>query len=125
MESDQLQKVKDNRNLVADPGARKDKFHVLSWTLTQQPEDVLNPENAIMNLASTVFDDLFSKAYNSFTAESYPNVLYVDAFGIRDKPSVFPYDKPRTVPTNADIAALAIAINNGKAGRNSYITGKK
>ncbi|KAF2473247.1 PLC-like phosphodiesterase [Lindgomyces ingoldianus] len=124
MEKDQLQKVKDNRNLVADAGQRKDRFHILSWTLTQQPEDVLNPDKAIMNLGASVFDDLISNAYNSFTPQSFPNVLFVDALGIRDKPVIFPFDKPVSVGTNFDIAALAIAVNNGMAGRNSYITGR-
>ncbi|KAF2262630.1 PLC-like phosphodiesterase [Lojkania enalia] len=124
MEADQLQKVKDNRNLVADASKRKDKFHILSWTLTQQPEDVLNFDKAIMNLGVSVFDDLVSDAYNAFTPESFPNVLYVDSLGIRDKPVVFPFDKPRSVPTNADIAALAMAINNGIVGRNGYVTGR-
>jgi hypothetical protein len=123
MQRDQLQKVKDNRNIVADSSKRKDKFHVLSWTLTQQPEDVLNFDKAIMNLAVSVFDKLVSEAFNSFTPESFPNVLYVDAIGIRDKPVVFPFDKPRSVATNTDIAALAVAINNAKAGQNSYIIG--
>ncbi|PSN67147.1 PLC-like phosphodiesterase [Corynespora cassiicola Philippines] len=124
MENDQIKKVKDERNLVADDGKRKDKFHILSWTLTQQPEDVLNPDKAIMNLATEVHDDLFDKAFNAFTPESFPNVLYVDAIGIRDKPVVFPFDKPRGVDKNYDIAALAIAINNAMAGRNDYITKK-
>jgi hypothetical protein len=123
MRNDQLRKVKANRNLVGDAGQRKDKFHILSWTLTQQAEDVLNPDKAIMNLGAEVFDDLVDKAFNSFTPESFPNVLYVDALGIRDKPVTFPFDKPRSVPTNTDIAALAIAVNNAKAGRNGYITG--
>lgn len=123
MKADQLQKVKDNRNLVADPAQLKDKFHILSWTLTQAPEDVLNPDKAIMNLGTSVFDDLIVDAFNSFTPESFPNVLYVDSMGIRDKPVVFPFDKPAQVATNTDIASLAMAINNAKAGRNSYITG--
>jgi hypothetical protein len=124
MKSDQLQKLRDNRNLVADPAARKDKFHLLSWTMTQQPEDVLNPEQAIMNMAADVFDELVSEAYSTFTPQIFPNVLYVDALGIRDRPIVFPYDKPTSVSVINDIAALAIAVNNGKAGRNGYVTGR-
>jgi hypothetical protein len=124
MESDQLRKLKDNRNLVADSAARKDKFHILSWTLTQQPEDVLNPDKAIMNIAAGAFDDLVSEAWNAFTPQSFPNVLYVDALGVRDKSVVFPFDKPRSVPVNNDITALAIAVNNGMAGRNGYVTGR-
>jgi hypothetical protein len=122
MSKDQLEKVKKERNIVSDDGKRKDKFHILSWTLTQKPDDVLNPDNAIMNFGAEVFDALISDAFNSFTPESFPNVLYVDALGVRDKPVVFPFDKPRTVATNTDIVALAIAINNSKAGQNSYIT---
>jgi hypothetical protein len=124
MKSDQLTKLKANRNIVSDTGSRKDKFHVLSWLMTQQPEDVLIFERAIMNLAVDVFDDLISEAWNAFTPESFPNVLFVDALGIRDKSVVFPYDKPRSVPVNNDIAALAIAVNNGMAGRNRYVTGR-
>lgn len=123
MEKDQLAKLKTERNLVANAGQRKDKFHLLSWTLTQQAEDVLNFDKAIMNLAVSVYDDLFVNAFNSFTPESLPNVLYIDAVGIRDKSVVFPYDKPRSVSTNYDIASLAIAVNNAMAGRNGYITG--
>ncbi|OCK83889.1 PLC-like phosphodiesterase [Lepidopterella palustris CBS 459.81] len=122
MEADQLQKLAANRNIVADPGSRKDVFHLLSWTLTQQPEDVLNPDRAILNLAVTVYDDLFSTAYNAFTPESFPNVLYMDAYAIRDKPVLFPYDKPAAVTAYPDVYALAMAVNNGIAARNSYVT---
>lgn len=124
MKTDQFKKLKDNRNIVADTSQRKDKFHVLSWLLTQQPEDVLIFERAIMNLAAEAFDDLVSDGWNAFTPESFPNVLFVDALGIRDKPVVFPYDKLRSVPVNNDITALAIAVNNGLAGRNKVITGR-
>lgn len=124
MSNDQLKKLKDQRNIVADASSRKDKFHILSWTLTQQPEDVLNLDLAILNLNAAVFDPLVKKAWNNFTPESFPNVLFVDALGIRDKSVVFPFDKPRQVPVNNDIAALAIAVNNGMAGRNKVITGR-
>ncbi|KAF2115824.1 PLC-like phosphodiesterase [Lophiotrema nucula] len=120
MESDQLQKLKDNRAISQG----KDKFHILSWTLTQQPEDVLNPDRAIMNLGVSVNNDLMDKAFNAFTLDSFPNVLYVDALGIRDKPVVFPYDKVRSgLATNSDLASLAVAVNNGIAGRNTAVTG--
>lgn len=124
MKSDQLKKLKDNRNIVSDAGARKDKFHVLSWLMTQQPEDVLIFERAILNMAAEAFDDLVSEAWNAFTPQSFPNVLFVDAVGIRDKSVALPYDKVKSVPVNNDIAALAIAVNNGMAGRNTYITGR-
>ena len=124
MKSDQLGKLEANRYVVSDPSNRKDKFHIFSWTLTQQPEDVLNFDRAILNMAASAFDELVSEAWNAFTPERFPNVLFVDALGIRDKSVVFPYDKPRNVAVNYDIAALAIAVNNGIAGRNKYITGR-
>ncbi|KAF1947977.1 PLC-like phosphodiesterase [Clathrospora elynae] len=123
MKSDQLAKLKANRNIVSSPDS-KDTFHILSWTITQQPEDVLNFDRAIMNLAADAFDDLVSEAWNAFTPESFPNVLFVDALGIRDKSVVFPYDKPKSVSVNYDIAALAIAVNNGMAGQNGVVTGR-
>ncbi len=124
MRDDQLRKLKDERNIVSDAASRKDNFHVLSWTLTQQPEDVLNLDRAILNLNAGAFDDLVERAWNAFTPESFPNVLFVDALGIRDKSVVFPFEKPRQVPVNNDIVALAIAVNNGMAGRNKVITGR-
>ncbi|KAI4943949.1 hypothetical protein J4E91_009096 [Alternaria rosae] len=48
MKSDQLAKLKLNRNIVAEQSQRKDMFHIFSWTLTQQPEDVLIFDKAIM-----------------------------------------------------------------------------
>jgi hypothetical protein len=52
MKKDQLDKLKAERNLVADDAQRKDKFHIFSWTLTQQAEDLLNFDKAIMNCLS-------------------------------------------------------------------------
>jgi hypothetical protein len=124
MKNDQLAKLAANRNIVADANARRDKFHILSWTLTQQPQDVLNFDRAIMNLAVEAFDDLVSDAWNAFTPQSFPNVLYVDAVGIRDKSVLPPYDKPRTVWVVSDLVALAVAVNNGVAGRNGVVTGR-
>lgn len=124
MKSDQLAKLTANRNIVADPSARKDGFHVLSWLITQQPEDVLNPDRAILNLAADAFDDLVSDGWNAFTPQTFPNVLFVDALGIRDKSVVFPYGKVNTVAVNNDITALAIAVNNGMTGRNTVVTGR-
>jgi hypothetical protein len=124
MKSDQFAKLKANRNIVGDPAARKDGFHVLSWLITQQPGDVLNAERAILNLAAEAFDDIVNEGWNTFMPESFPNVLFVDALGIRDKSVAFPYDKVNSVGVNQDIVALAVAVNNGIAGRNGFVTGK-
>jgi len=76
-------------------------------------------------MAATAFDELVSDAWNAFTPQSFPNVLFVDSLGVRDKSVVFPFDKPRGgLSVNADITALAIAVNNGLAGRNGLVTGR-
>jgi hypothetical protein len=124
MEADQFRKLRDARNIVADAATRHDTFHVLSWTLTQQTEDLLNYDKAILNMGAAAFDDLASEAWNQFTPQSFPNVLYVDALGIRDKSVMFMRPAPVTVPVNNDIAALAVAVNNRIAGRNGYVTGR-
>lgn len=123
MRTDQLAKLHAERNIIADTAQRKDKFHIFSWTLTQQPDDVLNLDRAILNLNAAAFDGLVEKGWAGFSPEAFPNVLFVDALGVRDKSVVFPFDKVREVPRNADIVALAIAVNNGLAGRNKVVTG--
>ncbi|USP73780.1 PLC-like phosphodiesterase [Curvularia clavata] len=125
MKNDQLAKLKQQRNIVADARERKDVFHIFSWTLTQQPEDVLVFDKAIMNMAVSAFDSLISDAWNAFTPQSFPNVLFVDSLGVRDKSVVFPFDKVKSgLSTNTDIAAFAVAVNNAFAGRNSVVTGR-
>lgn len=116
MESDQLSKLASNRNLAATN--TKDTFHLLSWTLTQQ-----NPfGDAIVNIAVSVIDDLFSTAYSAFTPTSYPSVLYLDAFACRDRASNdLTKSTPDTVPAYWDVAALAVAVNFGIAGSNSWV----
>jgi hypothetical protein len=121
MKTDQLAKLRQERNIAQ----RKDTFHVLSWTLTQQAEDVLNFDKAVMNMAAEAFDDLVSEAWNAFTPQSFPNVLFVDSLGVRDKSVVFPYDKVKAgLKINGDVKALAVAVNNGMAGRNTVVTGR-
>jgi hypothetical protein len=53
MKKDQLAKLKQQRNIVTDARERRDKFHIFSWTLTQQPEDVLVFDRAIMYVTSS------------------------------------------------------------------------
>jgi len=109
LKSDQLAKLASNRNLSAS----KSTFHVLSWTLTQQPDDVFNFDRAILNLAAGALDDLVSEAWNAFTPDSFPNVLFVDALGVREKSVVAPWVEPkRGVGVVSDVAALAMGVNN-------------
>jgi hypothetical protein len=100
-------------HVVSDTASREDTFHILSWTLTQQAEDVLNFDRAIMNMAAEAFNELVSEAWNVFTPTRFP-----DALGIRDKSVVFPFDGVGSVGVNGDVAALAVAVNNGVVGRN-------
>lgn len=121
MQADQLRKLAENRNIVADGAARKDIFHVLSWTLTQQ-----NPitEDAIVNLAVSVWNPLFTNGYNAFKPESFPNVLYMDAYACRDRAAKNPFaNGPDDVPAYHDVTALAMSVNNAIASKNTYITG--
>ncbi|KAF2633711.1 hypothetical protein BU25DRAFT_464926 [Macroventuria anomochaeta] len=101
MKDDQVKRLKDERNIASDPACLKDKIHILSWTPTQQREDVLNLDRAILNPNAAVSDDLVEKAWNAFTPIT----------SRMDKSVVFPFDKSRHVPVNNDIAALAIAVN--------------
>jgi hypothetical protein len=74
-------------------------------------------------MAASAFDDLISETWNVFTPQSFPNVLFVDSLGVRDKSVVFPFDKPKQgLQANPDIAAFAAAVNNGIAGRNRVVT---
>ena len=76
-------------------------------------------------MAVSAFDSLISDAWNAFTPQSFPNVLFVDSLGVRDKSVVFPFDKVKSgLSTNTDIAAFAVAVNNAFAGRNSVVTGR-
>ncbi|KAL6169471.1 hypothetical protein ACJQWK_04493 [Exserohilum turcicum] len=124
MQQDQLAKLRAQRKIVGNAGARKGVFHVFSWTLTQDVNDVLNYDRAIMNMATDAFDALISNAWPAFTPQSFPNVLYVDSLGVRDKSVAFPFLEPKkNLPVNVDIAAFAVAVNNAVAGRNAYVLG--
>lgn len=115
MRDDQLGKMRANRRVV--PGG-DDRFFMLSWTLTA------GPHQDILRSTTKTYYPLF-EAFNAFTPESFPNVLYVDAFGMQypqklNLPGDFVPFPPRKT---RDITALAMAINNGMAARNKYITG--
>ncbi|KAF2836662.1 PLC-like phosphodiesterase [Patellaria atrata CBS 101060] len=122
MASDQLRKLKDNRNVVSSGG--KDGFFLLSWTLTQQEADVLNPVIWILDFAARAFSPLFYQAFNSISPTSFPNVLFIDLFGLDDNPynRLDPEAPPRTYTVSRDVAAMAMAVNH-IAGKNSFVTG--
>ncbi|KAF2090633.1 PLC-like phosphodiesterase, partial [Saccharata proteae CBS 121410] len=104
MELDQISKLASNR---ATPD---DTFFLLSWTLTESAVesvwgDIPIPGgfNTILALAGSAYEPLFN-SFGNFTAQSYPNVLYMDLMGAT-------FDADATTP-NTDIAALAMAVNN-------------
>ncbi|KAL1621070.1 hypothetical protein SLS56_009376 [Neofusicoccum ribis] len=107
MSSDQLSKLSTNRKTPDDT------FFLLSWTLTESVIDTIwgsipipGDLNSILELAGTAYQPLF-ESFGNFTAESYPNVLYMDLFGAYDQDAASP---------STEVAALALAIN-GIAGR--------
>ncbi|KAF2453645.1 PLC-like phosphodiesterase [Lineolata rhizophorae] len=119
MRSDQVSKLKSNRDIV--PGG-KDGFFLLSWTLTMEDVgDILNPAVSILGFSSKCYYPLF-EVFNSFRPQSFPNVIYVDGFGVQ-LPGNYLFDDFHGNPRpSTDITALAMAVN-GIAGKNTYITG--
>ena len=106
MADDQIKKLKTERKLVPDKAQRKDKFHILSWTLTPELAGAIKP------LAlEEAYDPLFWKAYADFTPISYPNVLLMDFIGAAGSNS-----------TN-ELLATAMAVNLQIASQNCYVGG--
>lgn len=107
MAADQLTKLANCRKNPDEP------IFLLSWTLTESVIDTIwgsvpipGDLNSILELAGTAYQPLF-ETFSNFTAQTYPNVLYVDLFGT--------FDQDATSPST-EITALALAIN-GIAGR--------
>jgi len=94
MQSDQLAKLAAQRT-SPDAG-----YFLLSWTLTQDSLQATTCAtgftDSILDLANTANPALYSALLPACTAQSYPNILYID--GVQ----------------TSDIAALAMAVN-GKA----------
>lgn len=94
MQSDQLGKLAKQR---PSPDAQ---YFLLSWTLTQDNTQAttcaLGTADSILELADTANPALYGALLPACTAQSYPNILYID--GVQ----------------SSDIAALAMAVN-GKA----------
>lgn len=88
LSSDQLTKMK---NVRTSPDSQ---LFLLSWTLTQQIEDIIDPAGAsIIGLAAKAKSSLWSSVFGACTSSSYPNVIFIDDFD------------------TADATALAMAIN--------------
>lgn len=84
METDQINKLRQQRTSPDSP------LFLLSWTLTEAWEDIVT--GSIINLAQEADPRISQVVWPAISAQSYPNILYVDAF-------------------NSQITALAIAIN--------------
>jgi hypothetical protein len=95
MEADQLQKMQQQR---PNPDAAP---FLLSWTLTQQsPQDIDIVGRSIIDLAQTVFPDLFTnKFWGALSRDTYPNFIMIDAWS-----------------PDRRLAALVVAINKYFAG---------
>lgn len=86
MTSDQLQKM---RSVRSNPDAQ---LFLLSWTLTQQAQDILKGIS-IKSLANTAYPSLFTQVPPACSANTYPNILFIDNW------------------VDANVTALALAIN--------------
>ncbi|KAF8854965.1 PLC-like phosphodiesterase [Acephala macrosclerotiorum] len=95
MANDQLTKMHNQR-----PSSQSRMF-LLSWTLTQNIGDILNPLFAsILDLAAKANVAVYKWLWDNMSSESYPNVVMVDGF-----------------EANGDLVALVMAINFHFAGR--------
>ncbi|NJL29009.1 MAG: hypothetical protein HC897_14535 [Thermoanaerobaculia bacterium] len=89
METDQLNKLAAQR---PNPDAG---YFLLSWTLTQNNVQAALPTSeSILSLAATANRALYGALLPACSAQTYPNILYIDAV------------------SSSDIAALAMAVNN-------------
>ncbi|PGH08809.1 hypothetical protein AJ80_07768 [Polytolypa hystricis UAMH7299] len=123
MADDQVAKLKANRNVVADNNARKDKFHVLSWTLTLQT--IENLFNSIERLATELaYDPLFWRGYTAFTATSFPNVIFTDYLGATEVLSDGNPPGDAYGNTKNEVLSLALAVNLQLASSNCYVAGQ-
>lgn len=94
MRGDQLSKLFANK-----PNADSVLF-LLSWTLTQQPEDIIESKS-ILSLAATANNGLYTDVFSYVKSSSLPNIIYVDNFD------------------SSDITAFTIALNHAYATKTS------
>jgi hypothetical protein len=127
MATNQLQKLERERSITADDAQRKDTFFILSWTLTNNVESILKGKSIAHLALDLAYDSIFWRAYNSFTPESYPNVLYMDFLGTADwAPTIPGQPKWPAMPpdgTYPDVMLLAMAVNLQIASQNKYVLG--
>ncbi|KAF2423519.1 PLC-like phosphodiesterase [Tothia fuscella] len=125
MASDQIQKLHQARVITDDNALRKDHFFIFSWTLTSNFESILKGKSIAHLALDLAYDSIFWRAYNSFTPESFPNVLYMDFFGTADWAPAVPgvSQWPSTPPngTYTDVMLLAMAVNLQIASQNPYV----
>lgn len=125
MATDQLEKLHKQRLIVPDDISRKDTFFILSWTLTSNVESILRGKSIAHLAVDLAYDSIFWRAYNSFTPQSYPNVLYMDFFGTADWAPTIPGQPrwPEMPPkgTYPDIMLLAMSVNLQIASQNRYV----
>jgi hypothetical protein len=115
MENDQISKLHNNRKIRGF--SPQDGFHVFSWTLTQNVEDILGGwTSSIYDLAEEAYDPLFETGFASITPDSFPNVLYVDLLGSGISPDA-------SLPFIMD--DRAVAKRQGKIGRTPIQSDKR
>ncbi|KAJ3160489.1 hypothetical protein HDU88_007949 [Geranomyces variabilis] len=122
MAADQIKKLLTNRSVgSADP--EKDRFHVLSWTLTEDTQVTLSPVT-VLDLAMDAYDSLFWDAFHSFTPYSFPSVLLMDGVGFATTKGYGSNEQDELYrESNGEALALAIAVNLAIASKNCDIGG--
>ncbi|KAF8170736.1 PLC-like phosphodiesterase [Mycena galopus ATCC 62051] len=74
MESDQLAKMAAQRTTPTS------SYFLLSWTLTQDTLEVLGLGDSILTLANEADSALYTALPPKLSANTYPNILYIDNF---------------------------------------------
>ncbi|KAL8359373.1 hypothetical protein RB601_007892 [Gaeumannomyces tritici] len=116
MTADQAGWVRANRNLVSDPGARRDRFLISQHILTVKALNVLvaSIEGYAVDVA---YDALFWRVFSAYTPWSFPSVLLMDYVGILYRGDRSP------LPEAGEARALVMAVNVGLASRNCWLGG--
>ncbi|KAJ7607953.1 PLC-like phosphodiesterase [Roridomyces roridus] len=74
MESDQLSKMASQR------GSPDQSYFLLSWTLTQDALETIGLGDSILTLANSADPALYTALPPKLSANTYPNILYIDNF---------------------------------------------
>ncbi|KAL5594624.1 hypothetical protein BROUX41_001543 [Berkeleyomyces rouxiae] len=129
MAIDQVRKLQTERAIghESDPSTR-DTFHVLSWFVTPAPITLRRAwrHRQLIDHAGETLSSLSSFGISEFSPYSFPNVLYVDGFGMPHgglAAGTHSAQGDKFEASEGHMAALAMAVNYAIASRNCYVGG--